>query len=280
MSRRDSISRALEKLDWIAKLSKESLPGGVPRDVDSVRSLLNRIVLDVRAARRLLEEAQGAETSDESDMSDLSDSKKPRPGLIPSHGGYRNLKSFQVAEIIYDGTVIFCNRFVEKRSRTHDQMVQAARSGRQNIAEGSMASATSKKTELKLTNVDKASLEELLLDYEDFLRQRRLCQWEKNDPEALAVRRRYREYPKEWFRRANVSDRSDMSDESDEIERLDPYGIAEASPAAAANTLICLVNQAIYLLKRQIEKLERDFIEQGGFTEKLYRVRKERRKRS
>lgn len=140
MSRRDSISRALEKLDWIAKLSKESLPGGVPRDVDSVRSLLNRIVLDVRLARSLLEEARGTERSDESDMSDLSDSKKPRPGLIPSHGGCRNLKSFQVAEIVYDGTVIFCNRFVEKRSRTHDQMVQAARSGRQNIAEGSMAS--------------------------------------------------------------------------------------------------------------------------------------------
>ena len=277
MSRRDSISRALEKLDWIAKLSKESLPGGVPKDVDSVRSLLNRIVLDVRAARSLLEEAQGTERSDGSDMSDLSDSKKPRPGLIPSHGGYRNLKGFQVAEIVYDGTVIFCNRFVEKRSRTHDQMVQAARSGRQNIAEGSMASATSKKTELKLTNVAKARLEELLLDYEDFLRQRRLQQWEKSDPNALAVRGKYQEYPREWFRE---SDGSDRSDKSDEIERLDPYGIAEASPAAAANTLICLVNQAIYLLKRQIEKLERDFIEQGGFTEKLYRVRKERRKRS
>ena len=275
MSRRDSISRALEKLDWIAKLSKESLPGGVPRDVDSVRSLLNRIVLDVRLARSLLEEAQGAAKSDMSDRSDKSDEKSP--GLIPSHGGYRKLKGFQVAEIVYDGTVIFCNRFVEKRSRTHDQMVQAARSGRQNIAEGSMASATSKKTELKLTNVAKASLEELLLDYEDFLRQRRLHQWEKSDPNALAVRGKYQEYPREWFRE---SDGSDRSDKSDEIERLDPYGIGKASPAAAANTLICLVNQAIYLLKRQIEKLERDFIDEGGFTEKLYRVRKERRKRS
>src|SRR3990172_1393640 len=103
--------------------------------------------------------------------------------LIPPHGGYRKLRSFQSAQMVYDATIIFCDRFVDKRSRTYDQMVQAARSGVQNIAEGSMASATSKKTELKLTNVAKASLEELLLDYEDFLRQRGLCLWNKNYPE-------------------------------------------------------------------------------------------------
>ena len=91
--------------------------------------------------------------------------------LIPQHGGFRKLRSFQCAQIVYDGTVIFCDRFIDKRSRTHDQMVQAARSGVQNIAEGSLASATSKKTELKLTSVARASL---LLDYEDFLRQRKL----------------------------------------------------------------------------------------------------------
>src|SRR6267154_5502741 len=112
-----------------------------------------------------------------------SDSSTLRP-----HGGYRRLRSFQVTEIIYDGTVVFCDRFVDKRSRTHDQMVQAARSGRQNIAEGSRASATSSQTELRLVNVARASLDELLLDYEDFLRQRGLKQWEKDDPEALAVR--------------------------------------------------------------------------------------------
>ena len=102
--------------------------------------------------------------------------------LIPKHGGYRKLKSFQVAQLIYDVTVRFCDRYIDKRSRTHDQMVQAARSGVQNIAEGSQASGTSKKTELKLTNVARASLEELRLDYEDFLRQRGLPIWERDDP--------------------------------------------------------------------------------------------------
>ena len=99
---------------------------------------------------------------------------KTKPALIPPHGGYRNLKSYQTAEIVYDATVVFCDRFIDKRSRTHDQMVQAARSGKQNIAEGSMASGTSKKTELKLIGVARASLEELLLDYQDFLRQKGL----------------------------------------------------------------------------------------------------------
>src|SRR5215470_16987120 len=108
--------------------------------------------------------------------------------LIPSHGGYRKLKSFQSAEIVYDATVKFCDRFIDKRSRTHDQMVQAARSGRQNIAEGSQASGTSKKTELKLVGVARASLEELLLDYEDFLRQRGLTQWDKNHALAKKIR--------------------------------------------------------------------------------------------
>ena len=102
---------------------------------------------------------------------------KAKPALIPPHGGYRNLKSYQTAEIVYDATAAFCDRFIDKRSRTHDQMVQAARSGKQNIAEGSMASGTSKKTELKLIGVARASLEELLLDYQDFLRQKGLSLW-------------------------------------------------------------------------------------------------------
>src|SRR5690348_9739914 len=101
---------------------------------------------------------------------------------MPAHGGYHKLKSFQVAQLVYDVTVRFCNRYIDKRSRTHDQMVQAARSGVQNIAEGSVASGTSKKTELKLTNVARASLEELRLDYEDFLRQRGLALWDRKDP--------------------------------------------------------------------------------------------------
>src|ERR1700750_2712144 len=111
---------------------------------------------------------------------------EPEP-LLPKHGGYRKLKSFQIAQLCYDVTARFCDRYIEKRSRTHDQMVQAARSGVQNIAEGSQASGTSKKTELKLTNVARASLEELRLDYEDYLRQHGLRLWDKDDPRRKAL---------------------------------------------------------------------------------------------
>ena len=191
--------------------------------------------------------------------------------LIPPHGGYRKLRSFQTAQLIYDATAVFCDRFVDKRSRTHDQMVQAARSGAQNIAEGSMASATSKKAELKLTGVARASLAELLLDYEDFLRQRGLRVWAKDSPQALAVRNLYRS------ERSDKSDGSDKSDRSDQADRSDPYGIARASPEAAANALICLINQASFLLGRQLRKLEQSFLQEGGFTERLYRERQSRR---
>lgn len=197
--------------------------------------------------------------------------------LIPKYGGYRKLRSFQAAQLAYDGTVVFCNRFVEKRSRTHDQMVQAARSGVQNIAEGSMASATSKKTELKLTGVARASWEELLLDLEDFLRQHGLRQWDKNSPEALAVRNKFREIALKKAERSDKSDKSDKSDRSDKSDGSDPYGISTASAEVAANTLICLVNQASYLLGRQMEKLEQQFLNEGGFTEKLYKARSEQR---
>lgn len=179
-------------------------------------------------------------------------------------GGYRRLRSFQCAQMVYDATVIFCDRFVDRRSRTHDQMVQAARSGVQNIAEGSKASATSKKTELKLTGVARASLEELLLDYEDFLRQRRLLLWNKDSPEALNMRQKYKE----------ISDQSDQSDRSD---KSDPYEISTATDEVAANTLICLINQASYLLGRQLQKLEEQFLSEGGVTERLYRERLARR---
>lgn len=184
-------------------------------------------------------------------------------GLIPPHGGYRKLRSFQAAQLVYDLTVNFCNRFVEKRSRTHDQMVQAARSGVQNIAEGSMASATSKKSELKLTGIASASLEELLLDYEDFLRQHGLHLWRKDAPEALAVRKKY------------LSDGSDLPDESDRSD----YGIETAAPEVAANTLLCFINQASFLLGRQLQKLEQQFLADGGFTERLYRQRQTARRK-
>ena len=179
--------------------------------------------------------------------------------ILPS-GGFRKLRSFQCAQGVYDGTVVFCNRFVDKKSRTHDQMVQAARSGVQNIAEGSLASATSKKTELKLTGVARASLGELLLDFEDFLRQRKLRQWDKSDPEALVVRGKFR------------SDQSDKSDQSA------PYHFSELQAEVLANTLICLINQASYLLWRQMKSLEEEFLANGGFTERMYNARKNSRK--
>jgi len=191
--------------------------------------------------------------------------------LIPSYGGYRKLRSFQCAQQVYDATVIFCNRFVEKNSRPRDQMIQAARSGVQNIAEGSMASATSKKTELKLTGVARASFEELLLDYEDFLRQRRLRIWAKDSPEALAVRRKYQSD------KSDSSGPSDQSNVSDRSDLSDPYQILSATAEVAANTLICLANQASYLLGRQLQRLKQEFLKEGGFTEKLYHLRQEHR---
>jgi restriction system protein len=178
--------------------------------------------------------------------------------LIPPHGGYRDLKSYQMAEIIHDATVVFCDRFIEKRSRTHDQMVQAARSGKQNIAEGSMASGTSKKTELKLIGVARASLEELLLDFQDFLRQRGLPLWPKGHPQAQEIRAL-----------AYKSNRS--------YSTYKTY-FEESEGATAANTAICLIHQANYLLDQQLRALEKEFVEEGGFTERLYRVRSEARK--
>jgi len=176
--------------------------------------------------------------------------KPETASIIEPHGGFRNLHSFQRAQQVYDLTVRFCDRFVDRRSRTHDQMVQAARSGVQNIAEGSMASATSKKTELTLTSVARSSLVELLLDYEDFLRHRGLRQWAKESPEALAVRSRV------------------LGDASAEVTLM-------SDAERAANTIICHIHQATYLLGRQLRHLERRFVEQGGFSERMSRARRE-----
>lgn len=175
--------------------------------------------------------------------------------LIEAHGGYRNLKSYQMSEIVYDATVAFCNRFVNRRSRTHDQMVQAARSGKQNIAEGSQASGTSRKTELKLIGVARASLEELLLDCEDFLRQQNLPLWGKNRPEAQAIRKI-----------AFVLNRTYLTYRT--------Y-IEEQDSETAANTLVCLIHQTNYLLDQQLRQLEERFMKEGGFTERLYQKRQE-----
>ncbi len=193
------------------------------------------------------------------------------PRRIRPSGGYRALHSFQVATIIYDATVSFCRRFVDSRSRTHDQMVQAARSGRQNIAEGSRAAATSSQTELRLVNVARASLDELLLDYEDFLRQRGLAQWAKDSPEAVAVRRVGQ----------NLADRTDRSDQSDrsDLSALYRRWLASEEPGVMANAVICLIHQDNYLLDRQIESLERQFVTRGGYSEQLAGARLRERER-
>ena len=193
--------------------------------------------------------------------------------LIPPHGGYRKLKSFQVAQLAYDLTVLFVERYVPRNSRTRDQMVQAARSGVQNIAEGSQASATSKKTELKLTNVARASLEELKLDYEDFLRQHGLRLWGKDDPETLMLRSAKLENIAQLRRLAAVLV-GRLSDQSDQSDSSDKEGL---KAEVTANCALVLIEQATYLLNRLIERLARDFVDEGGFTERLYRVRTEAR---
>lgn len=174
--------------------------------------------------------------------------------LIVPHGGYAGLKSYRGAEIVYDATVSFCDRFVSVRSRTHDQMVQAARSGKQNIAEGSMASGTSKKIELKLVGIARASLEELLVDYQDYLRQHGLPLWDKEHPLAREVRGL-----------AYLEDRS--------YKTYRTY-IELQPPEVAANTMICLIHQTSYLLDRLLRQLEQRFLSEGGFTERLYAARK------
>jgi four helix bundle suffix protein len=198
--------------------------------------------------------------------------------LIPKHGGYRNLKTFQVGQLIYDMTVRFVDQYIDKFSRTRDQMEQAARSGVQNIAEGSAASATSKKTELKLTNVARSSQEELRLDYEAFLRQRNLPQLEADDPilkRFKARRCKTLTEVKAWI--------------SEERNRADNHGPARtdtdrhmrqlSSAALAANATLSLINLCTHLLDKQIEAQAKAFENEGGFTERMYRIRSQKRKR-
>lgn len=224
-------------------------------------------------------------------------------GLIPKHGGYRNLKSFQVAQLVYDVTVRFCDRYIDRRSRTHDQMVQAARSGVQNIAEGSVASGTSKKMELKLTNVAKASLAELRLDYEDFLRQRGLALWERGDPRRQALidlRPRAADDVAAWARavhdgescgqggqggrggRGGQGGQVPGSESGPSTTSTGSTGSTMSTPASypeiAANGALALVAVASALLNRQVSAQSEAFEREGGFTERLYNTRRARRK--
>ncbi|MBN1515632.1 four helix bundle protein [Candidatus Sumerlaeota bacterium] len=231
--------------------------------------------------------------------------------LIPGHGGYRHLKSFQVAQLVYDVTVRFCNRYIPRASRTHDQMVQAARSGVQNIAEGSQASGTSKKMELKLTNVARASLEELKLDYEDFLRQRAWALWERRDPrrqDLIDRRPRTADEVAVWVKgicrggqdgRGGQGGRSGRSGQGERCGQDERCGDIQKSTAStpsssstvptpphnstyeetSANAALVLIAVACGLLDRQIKAQAEAFKKEGGFTERLYNIRQANKKR-
>ncbi|MBC8125759.1 MAG: four helix bundle protein [Gloeobacteraceae cyanobacterium ES-bin-144] len=181
------------------------------------------------------------------------------PNFLPPGGNYRELLSYKKSEVVYDFTYRFCEKFLKRGDRTIDQMVQAARSGKQNIAEGSKASTTSTEMELKLTNVARASLEELLLDYQDYIRVRDHPLWEKNSKEALYVRKLGK-------------------DPYESYETYRTY-IDTRSPEVIANIAICLIHQANYLLDQQIRRLEKDFLKKGGLRENMTKARLEHRRK-
>ena len=205
--------------------------------------------------------------------------------LIPKHGGYRKLKSFQLAQLIYDVTVRFCERYVNPRSRTRDQMVQAARSGAQNIAEGSQASGTSKKTELKLTNVARASLEELRLDYEDFLRQRDLPFFPPDHPALVRFKARrcttveeVRLWVEDEQGRTRTSKDEKAETRNSSVPVREVRGSSVSSSTLVANAVLSLLNLCCHLLDRQLAAQAQAFENEGGFTERLYRIRSNKRR--
>ncbi len=201
--------------------------------------------------------------------------------IIPKQGGYRKLKSFQIAQLVYDVTVRFCNRYMDKRSRTHDQMVQAARSGVQNIAEGSQVSGTSRKMEIKLTNVARASLEELRLDYEDFLRQRGLPLWSREDSRrASLIERRCRTADEvaEWVRDMHKDYGQNRQGGQSNKSTVSIKSAGESFSEIAANGALVLITVACSLLDRQVRAQAESFEKEGGITERLYRARSEKRR--
>lgn len=179
--------------------------------------------------------------------------------FIPQHGGYQKLITFQRAEIIYDATIYFTGRFLSKKDRTVDQMAQAARSGKQNIAEASMASGTSKETEIKLTNVARASQEELLIDYRDYMRNHGIIEWNKDHPYAVRM--------------------SDLIKNQPANYKTFQKGIEHLNVEICVNVIVSLIKVTQFLLTRQIKSLEKDFIQNGGLRERMTRVRLETRNR-
>ena len=180
------------------------------------------------------------------------DSHSAHP-ILPPRGDYQTLHSFHKAEVVYDLTFRFAHKYLSRGDRTVDQMIQSARSGKKNILEGSKAALTSKETEIKLTNVGRASLEELLDDYRDYLRVREHREWDKNSKEALFVRQLGRKTPQTY-----------------ELYR---EFVETRPPEVIANIAICLIHQANYLIDQQLRRLEKDFLEQGGLRERMFRAR-------
>ena len=196
------------------------------------------------------------------DRKNVSDGKHTSPSshnsqeperILPPRGDYQTLLSFQKAEVIYDITHRFAHKYLSRGDRTVDQMIQSARSGKQNILEGSKAAQTSKETEIKLTNVGRASMEELLADYRDYLRVRDHAIWDKDSKEALFVRHLGRNTPHtfELYRKF----------------------VETRPPEVIANIAICLIHQTNYLLDQQLRRLEKDFLEQGGLRERMFKAR-------
>lgn len=195
----------------------------------------------------------------EQPLSDSHSSHDSHP-IIPPRGDYQTLHSFHKAEVVYDLTFHFAHKFLARGDRTIDQMIQAARSGKKNLLEGSKAALTSKETELKLTNVARASLEELLDDYRDYLRVRGHAEWDKDSREAQYVRRLGRRVPQTY-----------------ELYR---EFVETRPPDVIANIVICLVHQANYLIDQQLRRLEKDFLEQGGLRERMFQARLDYRKKN
>lgn len=192
-------------------------------------------------------------------MIPMSTPPEDNDGFLPPHGNYEDLLSFQKAEVIYDLTFRFAHKYLSKGDRTMDQMIQSARSGKKNILEGSKASKTSSEMELKLTNVARASLEELLDDYKDYLRARDLPIWDKDSKEAQYVRRLGRKTPQTY-----------------ELYR---EFFETRPPEIVANIALCLIHQTNYLVDQQIKRLEKDFLKNGGLRERMTRARLEARAR-
>ena len=198
----------------------------------------------------------GNHESHQSHFSHISHASPQSPDplrLLPPRGDYQTLLTFQKAEVVYDITFRFAHKYLAKGDRTVDQMIQSARSGKQNILEGSKAGTTSKETEIKLTNVGRASLEELLADYRDYLRVRDFRLWDKGSKEALFVRDLGRQTPQTF-----------------EVYR---EFVETRPPEVIANIAVCLIHQTNYLLDQQLKTLEKEFLEQGGLRERMTRAR-------